>query len=261
MTTRIFIGLLVFMALVALVAVVGSGEGERMETYEKAHNARSIENGAALFESNCIGCHGVQGRGIAGVAPALNDYGFFVNRLDEVGYNGSLQSYITGAIAAGRPVKSADWPQPMPTWGQTYGGPLREDQVDDLTNFILNWQDTVVATGPEAVPTPISGGPMERGQAVFVGNGGCGGCHAVEGLAGAVGQVGPELTHIATVAAERAEGKAGDQYIRESLLNPSAFVVAECPMGACADTMPKDLGTRLASEEIDDLIAYLLTLD
>ena len=37
MTTRIFIGLLVFMSLLALVAVVASGESERMETFEKAH--------------------------------------------------------------------------------------------------------------------------------------------------------------------------------------------------------------------------------
>ncbi len=262
MTTRIFIALLVFAALLALVAVVALDEGERMDTYEKAHEARSIENGATLFESNCVGCHGIQGQGIAGVAPALNDYGFFVDRLNEIGYSGSLRSYVEGTIAAGRPVKSADWPAPMPTWGQAYGGPLRDDQVEDLANYILNWQDTAVAAGPQvtAEPVEVSGDPVERGMNLFVSSG-CGGCHMIEGLAGAAGQVGPELTNVASVAASREAGQTAEEYIRMSIMNPGAHVVEQCPTGPCANIMPANFGERLATQEVDDIVTYLLTLE
>jgi len=46
----------------------------------------------------------------------LSSYGFFANRLQEVGYSGSLRSYVEGTIAAGRlssyvgEVKSRDFP-------------------------------------------------------------------------------------------------------------------------------------------------------
>jgi mono/diheme cytochrome c family protein len=260
MTTRIFIGVLVFISIVALLIAIGVDEPDRMDTFEKAVSGRSIENGAALFQGNCDRCHGVQGQGIAGVAPALSSYDFFANRLKEVGYSGSLRSYIEGTVAAGRPVKSAGWPAAMPTWGQAYGGPLRQDQIEDLTNYILNWQESAIAAGPPATPAPVSGDPVERGQAVFLGNGGCGGCHAVEGLDGAIGQVGPELTNIVTVATDRVSGQTAQEYITESILNPAAYLVEQCPIGPCADVMPKDLGTRLAQQELDDLITYLLTL-
>jgi len=265
MTTRIFIGLLIFMSLLALVAVVGWGESERMGTFEKAHLARSIEEGATLFESNCVGCHGLQGKGIAGVGPALNDFDFFVNRLDEIGFSGSLRSYIEGTLAAGRPVKSANWPAPMPTWGQAYGGPLRADQIQDLANFILNWQDAAVAAGAgeaQATPVPVevSGDPVERGMALIV-NKGCGGCHMIEGLAGAAGQVGPELTHVATNAVTRVDGQSAEEYIRTSILNPSAYLVQECPTGPCAPVMPQNYSEQLATQELDDIVTYLLTLE
>jgi mono/diheme cytochrome c family protein len=262
MTTRIFIGLLVFMSLLALVAVVGSGESERMETFEKAHLARSIEDGAALFESNCVGCHGLQGKGITGVGPALNDLHFFVNRLDEIGFSGSLRSYIEGTVAAGRPVKSADWPASMPTWGQAYGGPLRDDQLQDLTNFILNWEDAAIAAGPGAAQaTPVSGEAIgDPGMALIVSKG-CGGCHMIEGLAGAAGQVGPELTNVATNAATRVDGQSAEEYIRTSILNPSAYLVQECPTGPCAPVMPQNYSEQLATQELDDIVTYLLTLE
>ena len=94
-----------------------------------------------------------------------------------------------------------------------------------------------------------------------MGNGGCGGCHAVEGLSGAIGQVGPELTNIATVAVDRVDGQMAEDYVIESLVDPSAFIVPDCPIGPCADIMPKDLGTRLTQKEIDDVVTYLLTLE
>jgi mono/diheme cytochrome c family protein len=261
MTTRIFVGVLVFLFIAVLFVAIGSGESERMGTFEDSTQARSIENGAELFQGNCDRCHGIQGQGIAGVAPSINSYDFFTNRLEEVGYSGSLRSYIESTIAAGRPAKTADWPEAMPTWGQAYGGPLRQDQIEDLTTYILNWQEAAVAEGPTVTPEPVTDDPIELGKAVFLGNGGCGGCHAIDSLSGAVGQVGPDLSQIASVAADRVAGQTSEGYIIESILEPSVFVVPDCPTGPCADIMPKDLGTRLAQEELDGLVTYLLTLE
>jgi mono/diheme cytochrome c family protein len=261
MTTRIFIGLIVFLALATLFAVVAIGEGERMETFDRAFEARAVENGAALYQVNCSRCHGVQGEGIAGVAPALSSAEFFNNRLIEAGYTGSLRSFVEGTIAAGRPIKTADWPEAMPTWSQEFGGPLRRDQIEDLTVFILNWRETALAGGPEPTLEPVEGDPIAHGQQVFLVTGGCGGCHVVEGLEGARGQVGPELSHIASIGQTRVEGQSAEEYIRESIVQPSVYIVEDCPTGPCADIMPKDLGERLTQQELDDLITYLLTLE
>jgi mono/diheme cytochrome c family protein len=262
MTTRIFVGVLVFFFVVVLLVAIAFGEPDRMDTFEASTDARSIENGAELFQGNCDRCHGIQGQGIAGVAPAINSYDFFTNRLSEVGYSGSLRSYVESTIEAGRPVMSADWPAPMPTWGQAYGGPLRTDQIEDLTNYVLNWREAAVAAGPQVTQEPgeVSGDPVERGMNLFISNG-CGGCHLIEGLEGAVGQVGPALTQIAAVAAERVPGQTAEEYIRTSIVNPGAYLVEQCPTGSCANVMPADFGERLATQELDDIVTYLLTLE
>ena len=67
-----------------------------------------------------------------------------VNRLTEVGWSGGIYDYLENAISAGRPNSGAYWPEAMPTWGQSYGGPLRDDQVQDLTKFVENWQFTAL---------------------------------------------------------------------------------------------------------------------
>jgi len=61
------------------------------------------------------------------------------NRLLNVGWSGSLHNYIYSTVLSGRPNSASYWPQPMPAWGQPAGGPLRIDQVEDLTQFVLNF--------------------------------------------------------------------------------------------------------------------------
>jgi nitric oxide reductase subunit C len=52
-------------------------------------------------------------------------------------------------------------------------------------------------------------------------------------------------------------GSRGDaDYIRESILDPNATLVEGFP----ADTMPNVWGDELSSEQVDQLVAYLLTL-
>jgi mono/diheme cytochrome c family protein len=82
---------------------------------------------------------------------------------------------------------------------------------------------------------------------------GCKTCHSLE--AGRV-IVGPSLAGLATRAGSTTSGVSAEEYIRQSILEPDAHLVEGFPAG----TMPKVWGTELTPEQIDQLVAYLLTL-
>jgi len=74
---------------------------------------------------------------------------------------------------------------------------------------------------------------------------GCITCHSL--TAGEV-VVGPSMAGI---------GSRGDSaYIKDSILNPNVDLVDGFP----ADTMPNVWGNEISSEQVDQLVAYLLTL-
>jgi len=75
-------------------------------------------------------------------------------RLKEIAWGGTLQAYIANAVAAGRPLSGLYWPQIMPTWGAAYGGPLRPDEVADVTAYVLNWRDEALKTAPATTKDP-----------------------------------------------------------------------------------------------------------
>lgn len=265
MLNRITVGILGFLAIALVVILVGVGEEERMPQQETTYASRSIEAGGAIFADACTGCHGIQGQGIPGVAPALNSAAFFTTRLDEVSWAGSLRDYIQSTVAAGRPVGSGQYSAVMPTWGNEYGGPLRPDQVYDVASFILNWETTAVASGEGAVaaqptPTPLPEGasPVEIGRAVYEAQA-CAGCH---GEPGGAGIIGPNLGGIASRAGSEVPGLSAEEYIHQSIVEPNAFIVAECPTGPCpSNVMPQNFGDKLSDQELNGLVQYLLTLE
>jgi len=267
---KITVGVLVFLGIAGAFLWVSytdmSPAGTRMADQEANWAGRSVENGALIFEANCVGCHGVQGQGIPGVAPALNTEAFFTTRIQEVGYTGSLRSFIESTVNAGRAVGSGQYSAKMATWGQDYGGPLRPDQVSDVASYILNWEAR--ATGGEqagsaaATPTPapvLTGDPVDIGKAAYAAKG-CAGCHGEPGGAG--GGIGPNLGGLATRAGSTVAGQSAEEYIKTSIVNPNAYIVPECPTGACvAGLMPQNFGQTLAPEELDGLVQYMLTLE
>ncbi|RME77375.1 MAG: hypothetical protein D6784_03785 [Chloroflexi bacterium] len=241
--SRILIGL--FAVLIAISGVVYNGiqDADRRAEFDAAFKARSVEKGAALFTQYCAECHGLHGQGTAR-APALNTRQFFENRMKELGFEGGLPAYIKLTIAGGRPVKSdPQWPQNMPTWGIEFGGPLRNDQIDNLVDYIMNWQ--YEAPDAEALTeVPSDAPPEERGRIIFQETMGCVACHAVNGQGGAVG---PDLTQVYN---------KGEDYIKESVLNPNA-VIAE---GFAPNIMPQNFGDRLSDQDLNDLVAYFKSL-
>jgi len=74
---RIMLGITMFVAIMILVGWVAINEEARMAEFVEQHEGRSIERGAELFAASCSTCHGINGYGIAGRAPALNNPQFF----------------------------------------------------------------------------------------------------------------------------------------------------------------------------------------
>ncbi len=92
---------------------------------------------------------------------------------------------------------------------------------------------------------------------------GCNSCHITPGLPNAAAtMLGPDQSNMGVVAGSRIDGYTAEEYIRESILLPSAFIAPECPMGVgmCLEVMPQNYGDLLTVEELDAIVAYLLTL-
>ncbi len=211
---RITVGLISLVLTMVFLGWAAINEGGRMQAFQQMESARAIEQGAMLFAANCTTCHGLDGRGLVGKAPGLNNpmlfgHDFFpdvtkqisnltgerktltdennaagttdarkteiaariaeidktiadldvkrtadvqtavtngynptgvsYNRLLEVGWAGTIDSFLLTTLIHGRPVSSKYWPDPMPAWSQTAGGPLRQDQLENIVAYIKNW--------------------------------------------------------------------------------------------------------------------------
>ncbi len=114
-------------------------------------------------------------------------------------------------------------------------------------------------TAAPPTPTPVEAalpGDPETGRQLFV-SAGCIACHTVSGIPEATGVVGPSQDGLATRAATTVEGLSAEEYIRQSILDPNAFVVEGFP----ASVMPQTYNTLFSEEELNDLVAFLLTLE
>jgi len=61
-------------------------------------------------------------------------------RLDQVGFGGTIESYILTTLIHGRPGSNVVWNSGgMVSWSQRGGGNLRDDQLRDLIAYIMNW--------------------------------------------------------------------------------------------------------------------------
>ena len=66
---QIFIGILLTVFTLGILVFAGINENNRMQVWSEEAQARSIEQGAAMFESACSGCRAAGFRG-SGVMPA-----------------------------------------------------------------------------------------------------------------------------------------------------------------------------------------------
>lgn len=175
---------------------------------------------------------------------------------------------------------------------------LSDKEIDDLISF-LDWiskidnqgwpprpilvtgsaipgvglTDAQRAGAPDAAPRPPgsrpvdeSNNPVALGQALFSATPpGCFACHST--TAG-VNLAGPSLAGIVAhaeqvLASAEYKGKAKDVegYIRESIVDPNAYLYPGPMYSANGQSfMPANYGKELTPEQIDQLVAYLVTL-
>jgi mono/diheme cytochrome c family protein len=353
---RIIVGTLAFLGIMVITGWLAINELGRMHAFEEQFHARSVERGAMLFATNCTRCHGVDGRGLSGVAPALNSphlfgYDFFraidtevdllnlelaregtteerkteINariaelgteraaletqmanavtkgydpanptRLGQLAWGSSLNNFIYTTLVHGRPTSVGYWPNPMVAWAQLGGGPLRPDEIQDLTNYVLNYDKGANWTmedlnavnqfgivpgipGPEVTAeppprgTPLDGetdenvimayltendvqGDPQQGEATYS-TMGCVGCHQ----GGAVGPA-TEGTWTRVVEERLTEpefaGYTPEMYLIESIVDPNHYIAP-----GYAAAMPPNFSERLSYGQMADLLAYLRSQD
>ena len=100
-------------------------------------------------------------------------------------------------------------------------------------------------------PEPPAQEPIARGRQVYQ-RMNCGACHD----ANLFGQrSAPPLEHIGTIAMTRRPDVSAADYIRESIVDPGAYVVPGYP-----DAMPRALGRDLTPTDLEALVTYLASL-
>lgn len=112
-----------------------------------AHIFAQAKPGAHGFQAGCARCHGTYGGGgvvpqfkSSATAPAVD---YPAPNLREVfkrqivdGKKSPRDAYrfVYETVAQGRPGT------PMPTWGLGYGGPMNDQQIEDVVNFLISIQ-------------------------------------------------------------------------------------------------------------------------
>ena len=135
------VALTVFLAV--LLPFLYLREPVRQKAAASKEMSESVRLGQATFEEFCQRCHGPNAQGgtvkryvtpgVKGDKPhdvqAPNLHEIYSRHPGE-----DVATVAWTAIQKGRP------PSPMPTWGVRYGGPMNDQQITDLVNYLLTIQ-------------------------------------------------------------------------------------------------------------------------
>src|SRR5690606_4885974 len=214
-----------------------------------------VASGLAVWRAKgCEGCHTIYGQG-----------GAFAPDLTHI-YSQRGEAYLRefwvnpAAVHPNRRV--------MPRFG------LTRDEVDNLLAF-LGWVDQNsgdwpprmirVSGGAEVLTDAIDETTTDTSGSVTtepVANGrywfsrppaNCATSHSLEPD---VVIVGPSLAGVASRAQTRVPGQSAEEYLRNSLLNPGDYLVP-----GFNNVMAQNLGDVLSSEQINNIVAFLMTLE
>jgi nitric oxide reductase subunit C len=214
---------------------------------------QAVLHGQHIWEANnCAGCHTLYGQG-----------GFFAPDLTHI-YSQRGETYIREFLFNPNAFHPASARQ-MPRFS------LTQSERDDLLLFLAAVDQNATSFPPQMIN--VSGGlntvvdavpaasqaveevpddPAEAGRFWFVRPPAiCGTCHSLEPD---VVLVGPSLAGVASRAETRVDGQSAEEYLRNSILHPSEYVVE-----GFNDVMQKNFGDVLTADQINDLVAFLLT--
>lgn len=278
MQTKVIIGTICFMLTMIILGFATLLEPARLQETTLAYEGRQVEKGAVLFLNNCSSCHGVEGKAAQCFDPSSGEETGCVGRplnhapllcgetsarMNELSWTGSKRNLIRQTIAAGRPGTL------MPTWSQAFGGPMEDYQIDQVTDFVMNWsEDPVLCTAPTPEPrvwpesvSELPEGDAANGETLYTTTYACVTCHGDPTVEGS-NAVGPWLGTIADEGGSRIEGTDADQYIYESILHPNDFIAPICANGnPCGEpsAMPMTFANDMSEQEMADVITYLMS--
>jgi len=212
--------LLMFIISITAIQSVKAQEGDINGT---------LEQGAQLYSENCAVCHGNDGQGRIG-ARLAKDWPSIRPGLS-----------IKTIIAEGVPGS------PMPAWSQSNGGPLSDNEINAIVEFILSWQnDGYREIQPSLTPAPqvtpvlppdVIGDPT-LGASIYKQN--CVMCHG-----------------------ENGEGRIGASLAKDwPTIRPDLRIKSTIERGIENSNMPAwstEYGGPLGENDIDNVVAYILT--
>lgn len=262
----------------ALLSIYGVFDPGRQARAKERQLDTSIRRGAENYATLCYTCHGEDGKSavVPGsdpprVTPQLNRDQFADSWKGDPDDYKKTFDLVYKTIQRGRPGT------PMPAWSQTDGGTLNEEQVYELASLVTHgsrplagqptsWDvvreyvdETIARGGPTPIPPEVAAAAnvppeLKAGADLFSKNG-CVACHATQGTQTLVG---PSLAGLSDRAGQRKPGMSAEDYIIESIRNPSAFIVPGFP--GPPSPMPPFGPQQISDQDLQQLIAYLMSL-
>ena len=136
--------------------------------------------------------------------------------------------------------------------------PSFEEIVKSYEKFVPEADRPKMAEDKPAGATSLMADGSEPVDQIFA-KAQCVSCHTIPGIPGAMGTIGPKLEE-GTTAAQRIKdstykgtAKSPAEYIMESIVDPSAYVVKPFP----DNTMPKVFGQKLSAGALKKIVDYL----
>jgi mono/diheme cytochrome c family protein len=134
-------------------------------------------------------------------------------------------------------------------------GPSAEELAEMTASAATDTPAPTATPEPTATPVP----DPARGQLLYeLGPEGvyeplCANCHTLTEL----DHLGPGFEGIADRAATRVPGLSAEEYIRQSIVDPEAYIVeGSWPEG---EVMPTSYADEYSEQDINDLVAFLMT--
>jgi len=234
------------LAALATLVLVASGCGSGTGGVEARGD---VTRGKQLSISTCAACHTLAEAGTSGkVGPNLDD-AFGSDRKQ-----GFKESTIRQVVADQIRFAGNYGPPPAPTMPRNLVTGEDARAVASYVALVAGQKGVHVSAAAAPAPTattpaPAGGGAnLAAGKAAFSAKG-CNACHTLT-AAGATGKIGPDLDKLKSYAQKA--GMPLDQFIRESIVKPNAYVEKGFP----PNTMPQNFGS-LPKSTLDALVAFL----
>jgi mono/diheme cytochrome c family protein len=197
---------------------------------QESSEQEMLQQGAQLYEENCLACHGENGEGRVGATLSKD----WPSIRPDLAVENTIRNGVPGSV--------------MPAWSVENGGPLEEKEIDAIVLYILSWETGGLqlltpmpnpTMRPLITPVPQVQGDPNNGALLYDQN--CAMCHGIDG-----------------------EGRVGATLDRVWIsIRPDLTVENTIKNGVPGSVMPAwsvEKGGPLTEAQIDDIVAFILTL-